>query len=60
MKDLVHIRKTDISIKKYRGQRVATFRDIDMVYMIGQKEQQEEILNKRKEFYTCSPLYEKW
>ena len=45
MKDLIHIRKTDISVKKYRGQLVATFRNIDTVYMIDQT---EETLNQRK------------
>lgn len=57
MKDLVHIRKTDISVKEHKGQLVAIFRNIDTVYMIDQTEQREEALNKRKEFYTCSPLY---
>lgn len=57
MKDLVHIRKTDISVKEHKGQLVAIFRKIDTVYMIDQKEQREEALNKRKEFYTCSSFY---
>lgn len=32
MNDLVHIQNTDISVKEYRGQRVVTFKDIDMVH----------------------------
>lgn len=47
MKDLVHIRKTDISVKEHKGQLVAIFRKIDMVYMIDQT---EETLNQRKKF----------
>ncbi len=37
MKDLVHIRKTDISVKEHKGQLVASFRNIDMVYMIDDR-----------------------
>ena len=29
---LVHIGNADILIKKYKGQRVVTFKDIDMVH----------------------------
>ena len=47
MKDLVHIRKTDISVKEHKGQLVAIFRKIDTVYMIDQT---EETLNQRKKF----------
>ncbi len=47
MKDLVHIRKADISVKEHKGQLVAIFRKIDMVYMIDQT---EETLNQRKKF----------
>ena len=43
MNDLVHIGNTDILVKEYRGQRVAIFRNIDTVYMIDQKEHQEEV-----------------
>lgn len=32
MNDLVHIGNSDISIKEYKGQRVVTFKDIDMVH----------------------------
>lgn len=32
MNELVHIGNTDISIKEYKGQRVVTFKDIDMVH----------------------------
>lgn len=32
MNDLVHIGNADISIKEYNGQRVVTFKDIDMVH----------------------------
>lgn len=32
MNDLVHIGDSDISIKEYNGQRVVTFKDIDMVH----------------------------
>lgn len=32
MNELVHIENTDISIKEYKGQRVVTFKDIDMVH----------------------------
>lgn len=32
MNELVHIGNTDISIKQYKGQRVVTFKDIDMVH----------------------------
>ncbi len=37
MKDLVHIRKTDISVKEHKGQLVASFRNIDTVYMIDDR-----------------------
>ncbi len=32
MNELIHIQNTDISIKEYKGQRVVTFKDIDMVH----------------------------
>lgn len=32
MNDLIHIGNSDISIKEYNGQRVVTFKDIDMVH----------------------------
>lgn len=32
MSELVHIGNSDISIKEYRGQKVVTFKDIDMVH----------------------------
>lgn len=32
MNELVHIGKTDISVKEYNGQRVVTFKDIDTVH----------------------------
>lgn len=32
MNDLVHIQNTDISIKEYKGQRVVTLKDVDMVH----------------------------
>ena len=32
MSDLIHIGNSDILIKEYKGQRVVTFRDIDMVH----------------------------
>lgn len=32
MNELVHIGNSDISIKEYKGQRVVTFKDIDMVH----------------------------
>lgn len=32
MNDLIHIGNSDISIKEYSGQRVVTFKDIDMVH----------------------------
>ena len=32
MHDLVHIQNTDISVKEYRGQRVVTLKDVDMVH----------------------------
>ena len=32
MNDLVHIQNTDISVKEYRGQRVVTLKDVDMVH----------------------------
>lgn len=32
MNELIHIGNADISIKEYKGQRVVTFKDIDMVH----------------------------
>lgn len=32
MEQLVHIQDTDISVKEYNGQRVVTFKDVDMVH----------------------------
>ena len=32
MDNLVHIGNADISIKEYKGERVVTFKDIDMVH----------------------------
>lgn len=32
MNELIHIENTDISVKEYKGQRVVTFKDIDMVH----------------------------
>lgn len=32
MNELIHIGNSDISIKEYNGQRVVTFKDIDMVH----------------------------
>ena len=32
MRELVHIGNSDISIKEYKGQRVVTFKDIDLVH----------------------------
>ena len=32
MNNLIHIGNVDISIKEYKGQRVVTFKDIDMVH----------------------------
>lgn len=32
MDNLVHIGNADISIKEYKGKRVVTFKDIDMVH----------------------------
>lgn len=32
MSDLIHIGNSDILIKEYKGQRVVTFKDIDMVH----------------------------
>lgn len=43
MNDLVHIQNTDISVKEYRGQRVVTLKDVDMVHE-RPGERREEIL----------------
>ena len=32
MNELIHIGNSDISIKEYNGQRVVTFKDIDLVH----------------------------
>lgn len=32
MEELIHIGNSDISVKEYKGQRVVTFKDIDMVH----------------------------
>mgnify|MGYP002677518704 CR=1 FL=1 len=32
MRELVHIQNSDITVKEYRGQKVVTFKDIDMVH----------------------------
>lgn len=32
MRSIVHIGNSDISVKEYNGQRVVTFKDIDMVH----------------------------
>lgn len=32
MNELIHIGNVDISVKEYKGQRVVTFKDIDMVH----------------------------
>ena len=46
MKDLVHIRKTDISVKEHKGQLVASFRNIDTVYMIDDRRSEERRVGK--------------
>lgn len=32
MSSIVHIGNSEISVKEYKGQRVVTFKDIDMVH----------------------------
>lgn len=32
MNELIHIQNSDISVKEYRGQRVVTFKDVDLVH----------------------------
>ena len=32
MNELIHIGNSDISIKEYKGQRVVTLKDVDMVH----------------------------
>lgn len=32
MNELIHIENTDISVKEYKGQRVVTFKDVDMAH----------------------------
>lgn len=50
MKQLVHIGESDISIKEYNGQRVVTFKDIDMVHGRPEGTASRNFRNNRERF----------
>lgn len=50
MSELVHIGNSDISIKEYRGQKVVTFKDIDMVHERSSGTANKRFLDNKKRF----------
>lgn len=50
MNELVHIGNSDISVKKYNGQRVVTFKDIDMVHGRPEGTARKRFADNRKHF----------
>lgn len=50
MSELVHIGNTDVSIKEYKGQRVVTFKDIDMVHERPDGTARKRFSDNRKHF----------
>lgn len=50
MNELVHIGNSDISIKEYNGQRVVTFKDIDMVHGRPDGTARKRFSDNRKHF----------
>ena len=47
---LVHIGNADILIKEYKGQRVVTFKDIDMVHERPEGTANKRFLDNKKRF----------
>lgn len=50
MNELVHIGKTDISVKEYNGQRVVTFKDIDTVHQRADGTARKRFADNRERF----------
>lgn len=50
MEELIHIGNSDISIKEYNGQRVVTFKDIDMVHGRPDGTANKRFLDNKKRF----------
>ena len=50
MNELIHIGNADISIKEYKGQRVVTFKDIDMVHERPDGTARKRFSDNRKHF----------
>ena len=50
MDNLVHIGNADISIKEYKGKRVVTFKDIDMVHERPDGTARKRFSDNRKHF----------
>lgn len=48
--DMIHIGNTDVSIKEYNGQRVVTFKDIDMVHERPEGTANKRFLDNKKRF----------
>jgi len=48
--EIVHIGNTDISVKEYRGQRVVTFKDIDIVHQRVTGTANKRFLDNKKRF----------
>lgn len=50
MNELVHIGKSDISVKEYNGQRVVTFKDIDTVHQRAEGTARKRFADNRERF----------
>lgn len=50
MGELIHIENSDISVKEYRGQRVVTFKDIDLVHERPSGTANKRFLDNKKRF----------
>ena len=50
MNELVHIGKSDISVKEYNGQRVVTFKDIDTVHQRADGTARKRFADNRERF----------
>lgn len=50
MNKLIHIGNADISIKEYKGKRVVTFKDIDMVHERPDGTARKRFSDNRKHF----------
>ena len=57
MNELIHIENTDISVKEYKGQRVVTFKDIDMVHGRPDGTAKRNFANNKEHFIEGEDYY---